>query len=64
MAVTGPGAFDFKQGDTKGTAFWRLVSSFIRSPSEEQAECQRPKQILLDTGEINIPYAWSVPLYP
>ena len=56
--VAGPGAFDFKQGDTKGTAFWRLVSSFIRSPTEEQAECQRPKQILLDTGEINIPYAW------
>ena len=58
LAAAGPGAFDFKQGDTKGTVFWRLVSSFIRSPTEEQAECQRPKQILLDTGEINIPYAW------
>lgn len=55
---TGPGAFDFKQGDNNGTLFWKLVRSFIHLPSAEQTACHAPKPILLDTGNINIPYAW------
>ncbi|KAK9785596.1 hypothetical protein WJX73_002285 [Symbiochloris irregularis] len=55
----GPGAFDFKQGDNNGTLFWRLVRSFIHIPTAEQADCHAPKPILLDTGNINIPYAWQ-----
>ncbi|KAJ6968789.1 neutral ceramidase 2 [Populus alba x Populus x berolinensis] len=56
----GPGAFDFKQGDDKGNAFWRLVRDFLKTPNQEQVNCQRPKPILLDTGEMDKPYAWAV----
>lgn len=47
----GPGAFDFQQSDTNGTAFWRLVRNFIRRPTPEQEACHKPKPILLDVGE-------------
>lgn len=47
----GPGAFDFTQGDTNGTAFWRLVRNFIQKPTAEQEACHAPKPILLDVGE-------------
>lgn len=46
----GPGAFDFKQSDTNGTAFWRLVRNFITTPTKDQEECHKPKPILLDVG--------------
>lgn len=54
----GPGAFDFKQGDTDGTAFWRMVTRFIKQPSKRLQECHAPKPILLATGEMNYPYEW------
>ena len=54
----GPGAFDFKQGDTNGTLFWKVVGRFLKDPNQEQIDCQAPKPILLDTGEVNLPYAW------
>jgi len=46
----GPGAFDFVQSDTNGTAFWKLVRDFITEPTEDQIECHKPKPILLDVG--------------
>ncbi|TQD93981.1 hypothetical protein C1H46_020406 [Malus baccata] len=46
----GPGAFDFKQGDDK--------------PGQEQVECQSPKPILLDTGEMKEPYDWAPSILP
>ncbi|CAH1793813.1 unnamed protein product, partial [Owenia fusiformis] len=56
----GPGAFDFTQGDTKGNAFWKLISGLVlHNPSDEQKACQHPKPILIDTGEITTPYAWQ-----
>ncbi|XP_051120504.1 neutral ceramidase 2-like isoform X2 [Andrographis paniculata] len=55
----GPGAFDFKQGDNEGNAFWKLVRNVIKAPGPEQIECQRPKPILLDTGEMKVPYDWA-----
>lgn len=55
----GPGAFDFKQGDTKGTAFWKVVRSFITEPSAKLQQCQAPKPILLATGEMDYPYPWQ-----
>lgn len=58
VPLAGPGAFDFKQGDTNGTTFWRVVRNFIKEPSASQQECHSPKPILLDTGNINLPYAW------
>lgn len=55
----GPGAFDFKQGDTKGGFFWRAVGQFLAKPNQAQIDCQAPKPILLDTGEATLPYAWQ-----
>ncbi|XP_072165665.1 uncharacterized protein [Diadema setosum] len=55
----GPGAFDFTQGETEGNLFWNLVRDAIKEPSKELIECQKPKPILLATGEMNFPYAWS-----
>ncbi|KAL5550130.1 hypothetical protein UlMin_000306 [Ulmus minor] len=60
----GPGAFDFKQGDDKGNAFWRLVRNVLTTPTQEQIECQRPKPILLDTGEMKEPYDWAPSVVP
>lgn len=54
----GPGAFDFEQSDTNGTAFWRLVRNFIKKPTPEQDSCHAPKPILLDVGEMHFPYEW------
>ena len=58
MPVPGPGAFDFKQGDTSGTIFWKIVGHFLKDPSAEQTACQAPKPILLDTGSVHLPYEW------
>ncbi|KAK9196003.1 hypothetical protein WN943_004131 [Citrus x changshan-huyou] len=57
----GPGAFDFTQGDDKGNPFWKLVRNVLKAPSKEQVKCQHPKPILLDTGEMKIPYDWACP---
>ncbi|WCJ20391.1 Neutral ceramidase [Euphorbia peplus] len=60
----GPGAFDFKQGDDKGNAFWKLVRNFLKTPSKEQVDCQHPKPVLLDTGEMKQPYDWAPSILP
>jgi neutral ceramidase len=56
----GPGAFDFTQGDnnTNGNPFWNFVSSFLAKPTEDQIECQSPKPILLDVGQVK-PIPWA-----
>ncbi|KAG7162528.1 Neutral ceramidase-like [Homarus americanus] len=56
--IDGPGAFDFTQGMTNGNPFWNMVSGLLHKPSPEQIACHAPKPILLDTGEINMPYPW------
>ncbi|CAA2968618.1 Hypothetical predicted protein [Olea europaea subsp. europaea] len=60
----GPGAFDFKQGDDKGNAFWRLVRNLLKKPKQGQVDCQHPKPILLDTGEMKVPYDWTPSILP
>ncbi|XP_020576491.1 neutral ceramidase-like [Phalaenopsis equestris] len=60
----GPGAFDFSQGDDKGNAFWRLVRNVLKTPSKEQIDCQHPKPILLDTGDMKEPYDWAPSILP
>jgi len=32
----------------------------LKTPGKEQVECQAPKPILLDTGEMKEPYDWAV----
>ncbi|KAM1748957.1 hypothetical protein ACFX12_009886 [Malus domestica] len=60
----GPGAFDFKQGDDQGNVFWRLVRNVLKAPDQEQINCQCPKPILLDTGEMKEPYDWAPSILP
>ncbi|CAL0307334.1 unnamed protein product [Lupinus luteus] len=60
----GPGAFDFKQGDDKGNPFWNLVRDLLKTPNKEQIDCQWPKPILLDTGEMKLPYDWAPSILP
>lgn len=60
----GPGAFDFKQGDDQGNAFWRLVRNLLKTPGLKQKNCQHPKPILLDTGEMKVPYDWAPSILP
>lgn len=56
----GPGAFDFFQSDNSTKhPFWNFVRSFIKAPGKGQKRCHSPKPILLDTGEIKLPYAWE-----
>ncbi|XP_019858109.1 PREDICTED: neutral ceramidase B-like isoform X3 [Amphimedon queenslandica] len=62
--IDGPGAFSFKQNDTTGNKFWDLVGHLLHEPSKEEKECQAPKPILLDTGDINILYPWAPRIVP
>lgn len=32
----------------------------LKTPGKSQIECQKPKPILLDTGEMKVPYDWAV----
>lgn len=57
-----PGAFDFTQndsGDPDASPLWAVVSGLLRAPSEEQKACQEPKPVLLDVGEMSVPYPWT-----
>jgi len=40
------------------------VRDLIKTPSQEQIECQHPKPILLDIGEIKEPYDWAPSILP
>ncbi|KAF2762519.1 neutral ceramidase precursor [Pseudovirgaria hyperparasitica] len=58
----GPGAFDFTQGDDgepSASPLWEVVKAVIKEPGPEQKACQGEKPILLDVGEIHIPYEWT-----
>lgn len=44
----------------QGNPFWRLVRNLLKTPDKEQIDCQYPKPILLDTGEMKLPYDWAV----
>lgn len=58
----GPGAFDFTQNENKTSMvnpLWEAVRDILRTPGPEQIACQSPKPILLDVGEMSIPYQWS-----
>ena len=40
--------------------FWKLVRNLFKTPSKEQMDCQHPKPILLNTGEMKKPYDWAI----
>ncbi|KAI6784483.1 Neutral ceramidase-like protein [Emericellopsis cladophorae] len=57
-----PGMFDFSQGDSgdpDANPLWAVVKNILRTPSPEQEACQGEKPVLLDIGEMFIPYAWG-----
>ncbi|PIN12041.1 Ceramidase [Handroanthus impetiginosus] len=60
----GPGLPGFQQGDTKISEFWKKLRDAIQEPSQYQVECQKPKTVLLDTGEMFSPYAWAPAILP
>lgn len=60
----GPGAFNFKQGDDQGNIFWRIVGAALKPPTKKQNECQKPKPVLIDTGEMSQPYLWAPSILP
>ncbi|XP_068645208.1 neutral ceramidase 2-like [Aristolochia californica] len=60
----GPGAFGFQQGDTQINEFWKRLRDFLKEPSQEQVDCQLPKTVLLDTGEMFEPYPWAPAILP
>ncbi|KAL0314479.1 UNVERIFIED_CONTAM: Neutral ceramidase 2 [Sesamum angustifolium] len=60
----GPGVFGFQQGDSEINEFWKKVRDAIKEPSQQQVNCQKPKAVLLDTGEMFWPYAWAPAILP
>ena len=46
------------QGTNSSNPFWDFVAGLLAPPSEEQKACHAPKPILLDTGDMHIPYDW------
>ncbi|KAL2002081.1 hypothetical protein VTN02DRAFT_679 [Thermoascus thermophilus] len=58
----GPGAFDFTQNNTgpaNGNPLWYVARAAVHRPSKEQKECQAPKPVLLDVGDVTAPYPWT-----
>ncbi|KAJ9186381.1 hypothetical protein P3X46_001959 [Hevea brasiliensis] len=60
----GPGMFGFEQGDTEINELWGKVRDALKEPSQHQADCQKPKNVLLSTGEMFYPYAWAPAILP
>lgn len=58
----GPGGFDFIQHNSNSSntyPVWKVVGGFVKTPDQDQIDCQWPKPILLDVGEAHKPYEWS-----
>ncbi|XP_065884102.1 uncharacterized protein [Dysidea avara] len=63
--VDGPGAFNFEQGDNgTGHTFWNIVRNRLHKPGKDQIECHHPKPILLDIGDMTVPYQWAAAIVP
>jgi len=39
---------------------WRKLRDLLKEPTHYQVQCQKPKTVLLDTGEMFVPYASAV----
>jgi neutral ceramidase len=56
-----PGNFDFKQGAAdkpNASPLWGIASGLLKMPNAKQRACHGHKPILLDVGEMYIPYTW------
>lgn len=57
-----PGHFDLIQHGsnmTNSSPIWRVVRWLLKPPSQDQVDCQYPKPIILDVGEVGRPYEWT-----
>ncbi|KAF7817678.1 neutral ceramidase 2-like [Senna tora] len=60
----GPGVFGFQQGDTQINPLWKHLRDVLKEPTQYQVNCQKPKPVLLSTGEMFEPYAWAPAILP
>ncbi|KAH7567060.1 hypothetical protein JRO89_XS07G0011600 [Xanthoceras sorbifolium] len=60
----GPGVFGFQQGDTEINELWKKLRDVLKKPSQYQEDCQKPKAVLLSSGEMFEPYAWAPAILP
>merc|ERR1711916_98658 len=51
--------FNFEQHQITPNKFWNRVRDALSTPTQEEEACQAPKPILLNTGDMNKPYAWD-----
>ncbi|KJZ78215.1 hypothetical protein HIM_02253 [Hirsutella minnesotensis 3608] len=57
-----PGSYDLVQHVTtksNSSMIWNVITWVLKQPNQEQTECQRPKSILLNVGEVGLPYQWT-----
>ncbi|KAK5987107.1 Acylsphingosine deacylase 3 [Cladobotryum mycophilum] len=57
-----PGKFDVAQGGSNPSntsPLWKVLTWLLKRPNQDQIDCQHPKPILLDVGEVFQPYAWT-----
>lgn len=58
--IDGVSGLNITQGTTEGNLFWdTLRDQLLGKPSEEIIECQKPKPILIHTGELTKPHPWQ-----
>ncbi|KAG2232391.1 hypothetical protein INT48_007295 [Thamnidium elegans] len=55
----GPALHGFYQNTTKGTFIWDIIKNVVKKPTVNQTQCQAPKPILLDTGEMTSWHSWQ-----
>lgn len=63
----GPGDFNFHQGTNTSNpnTLWNELSYLVLSrPTQQQMDCQYPKPILLNTGNLTFPAPWTASIVP
>ncbi|XP_076775180.1 neutral ceramidase isoform X1 [Arvicanthis niloticus] len=57
--IDGVSGLNITQGTTEGDLFWDTIrDQLLGKPSQEIIECQKPKPILVHTGELTKPHPW------
>lgn len=62
--IDGPGMFDFEQGANSSNPLWPFLREVLHKTTPEEKACAEPKDILLPTGNVNVPYPWAEKTLP
>lgn len=57
-----PGSYDLVQhlsSKSNSSFVWKFITWLLKPPGRAQIDCQHPKSILLDVGEVSRPYEWT-----